>query len=904
MKFLFALLFSFLFLSPAYSQNYKQVKIYLHNRADIKFLHESGIGFDHAEYSKDNAIIIFVDDKQFSILKTSGFRYDILIDDWFKYYKERQKLSQAQQQNYLNESKNSYNVSHFGFGSMGGYYTLNEVIAQLDTMRMLYPNLISEKQSIVNTIEGRPMYVVKISDNPDVDEDEPRVLYTALHHAREPEGMMQLIYFMYYLLENYNTDPAVHYLVDNRELYFIPVVNPDGYEYNRQTNPDGGGFWRKNRRQIGSEYGVDLNRNYGPMAYWNSPNNGSSLTPGSQDYRGTAPFSEPETQNIRDFVAGKKIKNALNYHTFGDYLIYPYGALSKETPDSLIFRKFASDMTGLNNYSQGTDQETVGYSTRGNSDDYLYDGDVALNGGKIFAMTPEVGTAADGFWPPQSRIFPLVEENIAPNLYYAWVAGGYVSLENTNFSQKYFLPGDVVKFKATMKNIGLSEAKNISINLNTLSLYDEVNVNSALIDSIASGEDTTISIPFSFTISNEAQADQKIKLLLTSSVDGAEMSKDTIEIIVGLPEFAFEDTTNDPSQNWIVTSTSSDPKWEATTESYYSAPTSFTDSKNGNYADNATVTMTLKNFVDLSGFQNPQLRFWTKYDIENGWDYGQVKISTDDGVNWIPLAGQYTEGGAGSFQPGGEPVYSGTKLNWVLEDINLSAYSSKQIKLKFELKSDGFVNRDGWYVDDIAIVAYDILPVELTLFTANFSEGKVYINWSTATELNNNGFEIERGLVKDDGKENPDYKTIGFVKGKGNSEEISNYSFVDKFPGAGINYYRLKQIDFNGEEKLFGPVKVEYPGVTEYELAQNFPNPFNPSTKISFSIPKAGFVTLKVYNILGIEVATLVNNYLEAGRHSVDFSAESLKTEIGAGVYFYSLSAGDFRQTKKMVILK
>jgi len=904
MKFLFTLLFSLLLLCSAYSQDYKQVKIYLHSRQDIKTLYKLGIQVDHAEYSKDKTIIIFIDDEQFSILKTSGYKYDVLIDDWFKYYKERQKLSQRQKQSYVNQSKMDYNVSGFGFGSMGGYYTLSEVIAQLDTMRMLYLNLITEKQSIGNTIEGRPMFVVKISDNPDVDENEPRVLYTALHHAREPESMMQLIYFMYYLLENYNTDPAVHYLVNNRELYFIPVVNPDGYEYNRQTHPDGGGFWRKNRRQVGTNYGVDLNRNYGPMAYWNAPNNGSGLNAGDETYRGTAPFSEPETANIRDFVAGKGFKNALNYHTYGDYLIYPYGALEVETPDSLIFREFASDMSRFNNYSQGTDQQTVGYSTRGNSDDYLYDGDVALNGGKIFAMTPEVGFGSDGFWPPQSRIFPLAEENLAPNLYYAWISGGYVSFENTNFSQHYFLPGNVVQFNATIKNKGLATANNISVELSSLSSYAEVNTNSVSIDSIPSRESFTFSTPFSFTISNDASLDEEIRLLLTSTINGVETDKDTIEMLIGIPEFAFKDTSNDPTENWIVTSTPANPKWEATTSSYYSAPTSFTDSKSGNYADSATVTMTLKNPVDLSGFKNPQLRFWTKYDIESNWDYGQVKISTDDGVTWIPLEGQYTEPGTGSFQPDGEPVYDGTRLNWVLEDISLASYSSSQIKLRFELKSDEYINRDGWYVDDIAIVVYDILPVELTLFTANLSNDKVSLNWTTATELNNNGFEIERAVQNHKGKENLNYKTIGFVKGKGNSEEISNYNYVDKFPEAGINYYRLKQIDFNGETKFFGPVKVEYSGITEYELSQNYPNPFNPSTKIDFSIPKAGLVTLKVYNILGIEVATLINNYKEAGKHSVDFSIESLKNEIGAGVYFYSLTAGDFRQTKKMVILK
>ena len=183
MKFLFSIAFSLLLLSTAYSQNYKQVKIYLQSKEDIKTLYKSGIDFDHAEYTKDKAIIIFINDKQFSILKTSGYKYDVIIDDWFKYYNERQILSQSQKQNYIDQSQRVNNVSGFGFGSMGGFYTLDEVVAQLDTMRMLYPNLISEKKSIGNTIEGRPMYVVKISDNPDIDENEPRVLYTALHHA-------------------------------------------------------------------------------------------------------------------------------------------------------------------------------------------------------------------------------------------------------------------------------------------------------------------------------------------------------------------------------------------------------------------------------------------------------------------------------------------------------------------------------------------------------------------------------------------------------------------------------------------------------------------------------------------------------------------------------------------------
>ena len=396
-----------------HSQTYKKVKIYINNRSDIQHLYQAGLDFDHGTITKDNAFIVFLDDEEFSKLQMTNYSYEVLIDDWKAYYNNQPKLTDEEKLAFKIKSKQNFNVDDFGFGSMGGFYTLAEVNAELDSMRLHYPNLISAKQSIGNTVQGRATYMVKISDNPDINEDEPEVLFTALHHAREPEGMMQLVYFMYYLLENYDTDASVKYLVDHREIYCIPVVNPDGYEYNHQTDPNGGGFWRKNRKNNGDgTYGVDLNRNYGPYAYWNSANGGSSTYTGDETYRGTAPFSEPETANLRDFLAAHNIKCILNYHTYGNYLIYPYGALSMETPDSAIFREYSSDMTSYNGYFAGLDYEAVGYSTRGNSDDYAYDGDTVMNHGKIIAMTPEVGST--GFWPSQSEIFPLAEEILCP----------------------------------------------------------------------------------------------------------------------------------------------------------------------------------------------------------------------------------------------------------------------------------------------------------------------------------------------------------------------------------------------------------------------------------------------------------------------------------------------------------
>ena len=884
------------------AQTIRQVKIFINDKSDVKTLYEAGLDFDHGVITKDNAFEVYLDDNQFSKLQMTNFRYEVLIDDWKAYYNNLPKLTEQEKQNFIRQSKQQYNVDGFGFGSMGGFYTLAEVNAQLDSMRLHYPNLITAKQSIGNTVNGRPTYMVKISDNPDVNENEPQALFTALHHAREPESMEQMIYFMYYLLENYNTNPSVKYLVDHRELYFIPVVNPDGYEYNHQTDPNGGGFWRKNRRNNGDgTYGVDLNRNYGPYSYWNAPNGGSSTYTGDETYRGTAPFSEPETANLRDFLAAHNIRCTLNYHTYGNYLIYPYGALSMETPDSAIFREYSGDMTAYNGYFAGLDLQAVGYSTRGNSDDYAYDGDTVMNHGKIFAMTPEVGST--GFWPSQSEIFPLAEENLMPNLYYAWAAGEFIKLEHPNYAQQYFNPGDVVEMSPSFRNKGLSDGNNIDVSLSSLSSYVTINSGTANFANIPSRSSVSVSTPFSFTISPTAPVEENIKLLITASSGGTIMSYDTLSFIIGIPTYAFVDSTNDPNNLWTITATPSNPKWEATTLSYYSAPNSYTDSKNGNYVNNATVTMTLTNPLNLSSVSNPRLSYWTKWDIETDWDYGQVKISTNGGSTWTPLQGLYTNPGVGSFQPNGEPLYDGVENDWVKEEILLSSFNLTNVKFQFQLKSDVGVTRDGWYLDDIGVIYYTLIPVELNSFTASSGSENVVLNWQTATETNNKGFEIQRASAN--GTINKyEYKTIGYIGGNGTTTETSAYNFTDNSPLQGRSVYRLKQIDFNGTFRIYGPVEVSYKGVTEYSLSQNYPNPFNPSTIINYSIPKSGTVEIKVYNVLGSEVVTLVNEFKEAGKYSVELSADNLKNNLGSGVYFYTIKAGTFVKTRKMILLR
>lgn len=338
--------------------------------------------------------------------------------------------------------------------------------------------------------------------------------------------------------------------------------------------------------------------------------------------------------------------------------------------------------------------------------------------------------------------------------------------------------------------------------------------------------------------------------------------------------------------------------WNTTTTKFVSPPTSFTDSPGGNYLANVTATLTYNNNIQLTDIIGAELEFDTQWDIENDYDYGQVLISTNNGTTWVPLAGNYTNPGTGSFQPPNQPLYDGTQLTWVHEKMSLANFVGQSIKLRFLLRSDGSVEKDGWYVDNIKISTYNtIIPVELTSFTSNVNGNQIELFWQTATEINNQGFEIYRNGNK-----------IAFVEGKGTTTEKQDYSFVDKNLQSGIYNYRLNQIDFDGTQKVVGELNLNLSLPEEFSLEQNYPNPFNPSTTIRYSIPsvitsgtkQSQLVTLKVYDVLGNEVATLVNEEKPAGSYEVEFSAEGLTS----GIYLYKLQTNNFVETKKMILLK
>ena len=234
-------------------------------------------------------------------------------------------------------------------------------------------------------------------------------------------------------------------------------------------------------------------------------------------------------------------------------------------------------------------------------------------------------------------------------------------------------------------------------------------------------------------------------------------------------------------------------------------------------------------------------------------------------------------------------IDSGIEPTWPRDLIGIGSQFTSSASVYF----DGYQILPRYYNTDI--LPAGSIPVELTSFAASVSGKSVTLNWSTATEVNNSGFDIERKSAS------TSWQKITFVQGNGTTTQPQSYSYTDKYLNEGKHSYRLKQVDLDGTFEYSKSVEINITTtVDKFELAQNYPNPFNPATKINFSLPEPGNVKLTVYNLLGQEVKVLVNGFTEAGTHTIDFAANNLSS----GIYLYKIEANGFIQTKKMTLLK
>jgi len=416
---------------PAFAQSlrYSEAQLTIPPDGDLSGrLAAHGLQLGHARI-EDGRVQVILSEDELAVVLEAGIEVTVMDRDLGATLAARPPFTDEQRAAARAGGRIEGNI----FGSLLGYPNFDEVVAILDEMHTLYPNLITAKTSLGQTIEGRDIWMVEISDNPGVDEEEGEVLYTALHHAREPQGPATVLYYMWYLLEQYATNSDVADLVDSRRMFFVPIVNPDGYVYNELLDSDGQyPGWRKNCR-VNSEgglcctlsnlgaCGVDLNRNYSYL--WGYDDTGSSPNPGSGTYRGTAPFSEPETSAMRGFLeSGRQVSETFNYHTYSNLLLYPWSYENGAyTPDNDLFQMQAEAMTEVNGYTYGTSWEIL-YRVNGGSDDWMYGEQTTKP--KILAYTPEVGNT---FWPDPSLIIPLADENLEANLLLAEYASVIVT---------------------------------------------------------------------------------------------------------------------------------------------------------------------------------------------------------------------------------------------------------------------------------------------------------------------------------------------------------------------------------------------------------------------------------------------------------------------------------------------
>lgn len=670
-------------------EKHHRVKV-ITGKNGLELLAKAGVAVDHGIVKKDVYFISDLSDSELQEVRAAGLEYTVLINDMAAYYGSRNqeqggvaKPTDAG----CTECLTYATPANFHLGSMGGFFTYPEMLDMLDSMRSKFPNLITARQTLgtTTTLQGRPLYYVKISDNPDTDEAEPEALYTALHHAREPESLSQLIFYMWYLLEHYNTDAEIKYLVDHTELYFVPCVNPDGYVYNYTTNPNGGGMWRKNRRNNGTSFGVDLNRNYD--SYWGYDNIGSSPNGSNDTYRGTSGFSEPETQAIRDFCNARQFRMALNAHTFSNLLIYPYGHIAGyQTPDSLIFQSFAADMTECSGFTAGTGDQTVGYVTNGDSDSWMYD--VLPTKGKIFSMTPEAGDQTDGFWPQSSRIIPIAKQTMDQNLDMARLLTAYAEVKPLSTP---FITDVVSRVPFRLRRTGL---ENGTFTVSLIPLTANITAVGAPVSVANPVHLQAYADSISLTLSAATTPGSQVRYAIQWQNNTGYTLADTITRTFGTGTLAFYSNGN-TLDSFVTTS------WGISASQYTSPNGSITDSPNGDYSGNATSRITTKGDIDLSDASAAYLSFDARWDIEKGFDYVTLEASVN-GSAYSPLCGLYTHPG-NQNQDNVTAMYDGLQSAWVKEMIDLRDYAGSKIKLRFTLRSDAALEKDGFYFDEFAV---------------------------------------------------------------------------------------------------------------------------------------------------------------------------------------------------------
>jgi carboxypeptidase T len=836
------------------------VLVHIDSAADQAFIKSNTGHLDILKFKSGSYVEIAAQESELQFIKDSGLRFEILNENMEASYASRSKGA--------------------GFGI---FHTYSESVAFVDSLRLLYPEVISEKWSIGQTGEGRDIWCFRVSDNPDVDEDEPEILIDGMHHAREIMASEFTIMFAEYLAQNYGTDAELTWLVNNRELYIVPIVNPDGVVYNEQTNPNGGGMWRKNRRNNGGgSYGVDPNRNYPFM--WGFDNSGSSPDPDSDTYRGPSAGSEPEVQALMNFINGRNIITHDTVHCYSNLTLYPWGYTTAQSAHHSTFVHMGNEMTKYNGYAPGTPGELL-YTVNGGTFDWAYgatdEHDV------IYSFSNEIGTSSDGFWPDESRRGALFQENIWPHIYLMRAAGDFIAVHSPVVASdaKTINPGESGTLDFTIENQSVvTSAMGLDLTVTSNDPWVRFGPSQRTIGSLAAMATTTLGPdPLPIDIDTECPNGHLVDFTVTLHLADGDLDFE-LSFMVGAPNNIFSDDFEGGLTNWTTTGA-----WGLNGSTYHSASNSLTDSPVGEYSDEAATSATLN-----GTYQATSLSFWHRFDIEDGYDYGRVQVSADGGA-WLTLAS-----------------YDGTQTSWQEVVLDLSDYAGQNLAFRFLLDTDYSVTEDGWYIDDVAIIGAGsdnlppATPVAISPIGGQVTNSTAALTVSNVTDPEGQivkyGFNVYNDIYGYD----PVNSQVNIVEGPGQTTWEAG-------PLSDGTYYWRAYASDGVERSLMCEMQsftVETTSSVGGVLISNpqlkvLGNVTGGQARLQLNLPASARVTVDIYDTRGARIRQLHTGSMASGSNVLVWDGkDSTGRNTSSGVYFVRAQADSDIMTSRVVVVR
>ncbi|MCD6329507.1 MAG: carboxypeptidase regulatory-like domain-containing protein [Candidatus Cloacimonetes bacterium] len=791
--------------------------------------------YDIASYFPEKYIDIFIHEERLPEISKLGYHFRI-VDSETK-----------MKENIVTRAKDIY-----------GYRTYDDMKTELLQLAFNNPGLINlttigESRGKYYSTWGNTNYddyqhdiwCLKLSDNVTSNEDEPNIIFDGGHHAREPIGMELTMLILNYLVDNYGIDPDVTFWIDNAQIWFVPLVNPDGHKIVISQDDTS---WRKNIRdndlngQItwgGYQYpdGVDCNRNYGPLDWFGGA---GTSGPTGETYCGPEPFSEPETSALRNLLAQYRFDLGMSYHSYSELIMWPLGYnMTCQAPDQSALANLGQEMAVTVPSQYGghyTPQQTNAlYPCSGTTTDYGYGVE------RIFYFITELGTS---FIPSSTTMNSIINNNLSAGLILIdrifdrvitgnitdSLSGDFLNAEvfvhniddtgtevepymsSSDFGRYYriLLPGtydltfsafgyipktiedvQVVTGFQTELDVELIPAATVNVHIN-LKNENGFAIPNADIYVLDTPLDTVATNTMGYAqIDNVPYGSYEVEITAASYgtftyVMDVSQFVNTYTFVMVEPFFI--DDLELGAGKWNTTG-----DWGLSTTQSYSGLFSLADSPDGEYGNYVLSYATLDETIDLTSALSAHVEFMARYEIESGYDFAYFQISTN-GTTWIDLES-----------------YTGNQTSWEVQSFDLLDYLGQTVFFRFKFDSDSYVTADGIYIDDFKIYKFE-----------------------------------------------------------------NNYSNNDPAPQ------------------------------NTFALYQNYPNPFRHSTQFAFLLPaNTENAEISIYNLLGQLVDRIELTTDDIFSRNIIWDAkDSSGNDVPSGVYFYKLSTKDNETIRKMVLMK